>query len=102
MTKKSPYKVHGFVCTNNRRGVRRSCADGDAVEVRAQLKEKIKNNGWWGKQVRISSSGCLGLCQQGPNVVLYPSGRVFCETSLDDVDQIIEEISEILDSKDSS
>ena len=68
---KSPYLSHAFVCTNDRQGTRRSCADGDSHSIRMSLKEEIGSRGWKGK-IRVSQSGCLGLCDKGPNVLLYP------------------------------
>jgi len=67
--------------------------------VRALLKKKIKEKGLWGDHVRISSSGCLGLCSEGPNVVLYPSGRVFTETTINDVERIVDEIVAIVEKR---
>lgn len=70
-SKPSPYIAHVFVCTNDRGGVRTSCADNDSATVKALLKEAVNARGWKGR-VRISTSGCMGLCTQGPNVMIYP------------------------------
>jgi (2Fe-2S) ferredoxin len=67
----SPYIAHVFVCTNDRGGVRKSCADNDSTTVKALLKAGVNARGWKGK-VRISTSGCMGLCAQGSNVIIYP------------------------------
>lgn len=98
MPDKIHYKVHCFVCTNDRHGERKSCADGDPEAVRSLLKQKLKEKGWWGKQARVSSSGCLGLCNGGPNVVLYPDGTVFGAVSVDDVDKILGAMSSMVES----
>ena len=66
--KESPYLCHIFVCTNDRKGKRKSCADNDSRLVRFNLKEAVNNKGWKGK-VRVSQSGCLGLCANGSNVI---------------------------------
>ncbi len=94
----SPFICHIFVCTNDRGGARKSCADGESRRVRAALKREIHDRGWKGK-VRVSQSGCLGLCGQGPNVLFYPQKIWFAGTTPDDVGQIVLKIEEILNSE---
>lgn len=93
--KDSPYVCHVFVCTNDRLGKKKSCADGDSPAVRKLLKEEIGNRGWKGK-VRVSQSGCMGLCAKGPNVMIYPQNIWFSEVSTGDVDLIVAKVAEIL------
>lgn len=91
----SPYLCHIFVCTNDREGKRKSCADGKSPLVRKALKEEVADRGWK-KYVRVSQSGCLGLCAKGPNVILYPQKVWFSEVSQDDVGEILLKVGEIL------
>ena len=72
----TPYRVHLFVCTNDRGGQRKACADGGALAVHARLRAEVETRGWK-PRVRVSRSGCLGLCAKGPNVLAYPQGRWF-------------------------
>jgi len=92
----APDWVHVFVCVNDRHGERPSCADGDAVEVRRRLKAAAKERGWWNTRVRVSQTGCLGLCRHGPNVLLHPEGVHFLHVSVNDVGQIIDEIEQAI------
>ena len=89
---KTPFKVHAFVCTNNRHGASKSCADGNSQEIKDLLKKQLKALGLWGKGVRVSTSGCLGNCAHGPNVYLYPQEISFSECTLDDVPAILDAI----------
>ena len=41
--------------------------------------------------IRISATRCQGLCQQGPNVIVYPEGVAYHGVRLADVDAIVEE-----------
>ena len=96
----TPDWIHVFVCVNDRQGERASCADKDAVNIHAELKAMSKRRGWSGRTVRVSKSGCLGLCAQGPNVVLYPSKIHFARVEMSDlpaieaaIEQEIEQLS---------
>lgn len=91
-----PKWIHVFVCVNDRNGERVSCADGDAVAVRQRLKAVAKERGWWNKTVRVSQTGCLGLCQGGPNVLIHPAGAHFSHVTSDDVDTLVDAIEDSL------
>lgn len=84
----SPYLVHVFVCTNDRGGERKSCADDGSLPVKEALKRAVDEKGWKGK-VRVSASGCMGLCTTGPNVMIYPQKVLFSGVSPDDVESIV-------------
>ncbi len=86
--KKTPYLSHVFVCTNDRGGKRKSCADDYSKLTKANLKNAVNEKGWKGK-VRISTSGCMGVCAKGPNVIIYPQKIWLSEVSPDDVDEIV-------------
>jgi hypothetical protein len=49
----SPFQCHIFLCTHDRKGEEKSCADGNSPTVRKKLKKEIKNHGWLSK-VRVS------------------------------------------------
>lgn len=91
----SPYVCHVFVCTNDREGKAKACADGGSPRVRAALKAEINQRGWKGK-VRISHSGCMGLCQNGPNVIIYPQRIWFAGVTPDDIAQVVAHIERIM------
>jgi len=86
--RKTPYKCHVFVCVKSRNGERKSCADADAGEIRSALKDEIKDRDWK-RVVRISSSGCLGVCETGPNVMIYPQGIWLSQVKPSDVPEIL-------------
>ena len=93
--KDTPYICHIFICTNDRKGTRRSCADNGSADIRTKLKEAVSEKGWKGR-VRVSQSGCMGLCGNGPNVMLHPQCVWFSEVLMDDVGMIISKVEEIL------
>lgn len=93
--KDTPYVCHIFICTFDRAGERKSCGDEEGVELRAVLKTEVAARGWK-KWVRVSQSGCLGKCADGPNVMIYPQQIWYSNTSLDDVEDILTQLEHIL------
>jgi (2Fe-2S) ferredoxin len=91
----APYVSHVFVCTNDRGKVRKSCADNNSPLTKQTLKDAVNEKGWKGK-VRISTSGCMGLCATGPNVMIYPQKVWFSEVSPDDVSEIVSALEHIV------
>jgi len=91
----TPYTCHIFVCTNDRRGKRASCADNRSTTTYATLKQKIRENGLNGR-VRVSQSGCLGQCNSGPNVMLYPQKLWFSHVAPEDVGEIVDIVNKIV------
>jgi len=91
----SPYIAHVFVCTNDRKGVRKSCSDNHSEFIKVKLKDVVNEKGWKEK-VRISTSGCMGLCANGPNVMIYPQKIWFSEVSLEDVKEIVATLERII------
>jgi (2Fe-2S) ferredoxin len=41
-------------------------------------------------KIRVSKSGCLGRCNSGPCIVIYPEGIWYSYSSFEDIDRIIE------------
>jgi (2Fe-2S) ferredoxin len=84
------YQKHVFFCTNQRDADKKCCADGDAASLRAYAKALLKGLGAAGKgKVRISQSGCLGRCSEGPLLVIYPDAVWYTYHSQDDIDEIL-------------
>ncbi len=86
----SPYLKHFYVCLNKRETDAACSTHGAGEAIKEKLKAFVKANGLKGK-VRISGSGCMDLCAQGPNVMVEPDHRWYRRVALQDVDRIIEE-----------
>ena len=95
--KESPFISHIFVCTNDRDGKSKSCADNNSQLVRSKLKEAVNEKGCKGK-VRVSQSGCMGLCAKGSNVMIYPQKIWFAGVFPDDVEEIVSTVQGIVGS----
>ena len=69
------WKHHLFVC-NNRRPPghpKGSCAERGSQELLLALIEEIERHDLY-DTVKLNTASCLGPCQQGPTVVVYPEG----------------------------
>src|SRR5262245_1573020 len=88
-----PYSRTVFVCTNARAEGRVSCANHgrDGALICEALKEEVKKAGLKGK-VRVARSGCLDLCEKGPNLFVYPDNEWRSGVSLADVPELVEKL----------
>ena len=91
----APFKCHVFVCTFRREGERVSCGVGHGDEVRDALKQRGKEKKW-GSAVRITQSGCLGPCDKGTNVMVYPQKLWFSGVREHDIEELVKVIDELL------
>lgn len=77
-----------FVCENRREDG--ACCMPEGARLRERLKEAVKKQGL-AARVRVSRSGCLDLCADGPNVLLMPDNKWFSRVSVDDLEEIMRE-----------
>jgi (2Fe-2S) ferredoxin len=80
---------HVFVCSQNRPAEhpRGSCAaKGSSAVLQAFWGELQKRQAF--EKVAITYSGCLGPCEQGSNVLVYPEGVLYRGVTPADVDEI--------------
>ncbi|CAN5204988.1 NAD(P)H-dependent oxidoreductase subunit E [soil metagenome] len=80
---------HVFVCTQNRPPThpRGSCASKGAVAVLQAFWGELQKRQAYEK-VSITNSGCIGPCELGANVLVYPEGVLYRGVTLADVDEI--------------
>jgi (2Fe-2S) ferredoxin len=78
-----------FVCTQNRppQHPRGSCAARGSVEVLQAFWSEVQKRGAFDK-VLVTNSGCLGPCDQGANVLVYPEGVLYRGVKTADVAEI--------------
>ena len=88
----TPYFTHHvFFCMNRRQDGRESCAPlgGEHAQKHAKTRCAELNNHGNGK-VRINQAGCLGRCEHGPVLVVYPEGTWYTYVDAADIDDIID------------
>ena len=87
---KVPYCRMIFVCTNaTHDGDRQVCAEGCSEEILKALKEEVKKRGLKGK-VRALKSGCMDLCEKGPNIMVFPDGILHSGVTVGDIPALIQ------------
>ncbi len=85
------HRHHVFVCLNRRPlgHPKGCCADRGAPEVLDRFRGEFEARHLW-ESVRLASSSCLGPCEMGPTVVVYPDAVWYGRVTPDDVPEIVE------------
>lgn len=78
------YRAHVLVCKGT------GCKSSGSAPVYDALNEEIIRRGM-DKEVMLVETGCHGMCEMGPIVVVYPEGALYCRVTADDVPEIVEE-----------
>jgi len=85
-------KYHIFVCTSCRiNGVQKGfCFSKGAVDIVQKFMEEIDDRDL-SSDVMVTNTGCFGICDKGPIVVIYPEGTWYGNVTADDVEKIVEQ-----------
>ncbi len=85
------FKYHAFFCTNQRPDGQPCCNSLGGDKLRNYAKDRVKAVGLdQNNQVRINAAGCLGRCDQGPLMVVYPEGTWYTYVDQEDIDEIVD------------
>jgi (2Fe-2S) ferredoxin len=85
------YKKHLFFCNNTRLNGKKSCGGELATSCYRYAKDTMRDAGKLGKaEFGVSSSKCLGRCELGPVVVVYPDNIWYRYHNQNDIDLIID------------
>ena len=84
------FDIHIFVCTNQRTGTDRlSCGEAHGMDLVTEFKKQTKDLKT-DLKIRAQRAGCLGICDFGPTVAIYPEGIFYVGVKKEDVSEIIE------------
>jgi len=78
------YRSHVLVCGGT------GCTSSGAQEVMDGFRKELKARGL-DNEVLVVPTGCHGMCEMGPIVVVYPEGTFYCRVTAADVKEITEE-----------
>ncbi|MDA8236073.1 MAG: (2Fe-2S) ferredoxin domain-containing protein [Clostridia bacterium] len=84
-------KYHIFVCTSSRiNGQQKGfCHSKDAIEIVENLMEEIQDRDLGG-EVFVTNTGCFGICEKGPIVVVYPDNVWYGSVTPNDIEEIMD------------
>ncbi len=77
-------RTHVLVCGGT------GCAASKSTEIMAQFEKHFLAKGIE-KEAKVVKTGCFGLCEKGPIVVIYPEGATYANVKPEDVKEIVEE-----------
>lgn len=85
-------KYHIFVCASCRvNGTQKGfCYNKGSVGLIGRFMEEIEDRELSG-EVMVTNTGCFGICDRGPVVVIYPEGTWYGNVTEDDVETIMEQ-----------
>jgi (2Fe-2S) ferredoxin/precorrin-6B methylase 2/DNA-binding CsgD family transcriptional regulator len=84
-----PFRYHVFICDQNKpEGVPSCPARGSAATI-AALRKEVAVRGLL-DEVQITTCGSLGVCERGPNLVVYPEGVWYSGVRPEDVPELVE------------
>jgi NADH:ubiquinone oxidoreductase subunit F (NADH-binding)/(2Fe-2S) ferredoxin/Pyruvate/2-oxoacid:ferredoxin oxidoreductase delta subunit len=78
------YRSHILVCGGT------GCTSSGSAQILERFDEKLKEHGL-DKEVGVVKTGCFGLCEAGPVVIVYPEGTFYSHIKVEDVDEIVAE-----------
>jgi (2Fe-2S) ferredoxin len=85
-----PFRYHVYVCTQEKPDNAPCCAGRGSQAVLDTLRAELGKAGL-GDEVQVTTSGSIGLCERGPNMVVYPEGVWYSGVQVADVTEIVRE-----------
>ncbi|MBQ8182166.1 MAG: NADH-quinone oxidoreductase subunit NuoF [Ruminococcus sp.] len=80
----SKYERHVLVCGGT------GCTSSGSPKLIEKLEEEFAAKGLTEK-VQIVKTGCFGLCERGPIMIVYPEGSFYSRVELDEIPRIVDE-----------
>ena len=71
------FRAHVLVCGGT------GCSSSGSAELIKRFEEQIAKNGL-DKEVKVVRTGCFGLCEAGPVVIVYPEGTFYSRIKVED------------------
>lgn len=78
------FRSHVLVCGGT------GCTSSNSEAIMTELNENLAKN-QLDSEVKVVQTGCFGLCEEGPIMVIYPEGTMYCRVDVKDVPEIVEE-----------
>ena len=77
-------RAHILVCGGT------GCTSSHSQQIIEALEVQLNRHGL-GNEIKVIKTGCFGLCERGPIMIVYPEGVFYSRVTADDVPEIVEE-----------
>ena len=77
-------RSHVMVCGGT------GCSSSNSGEIIKEFEKQLAEKGL-DKEVKVVRTGCFGLCQAGPVVIVYPEGAFYSHMTVENVSRIVDE-----------
>ena len=84
-----PFRYHLFVCNQQKPEGVPSCSASGSGKLLAALQRELGRR-QLDREVQVTTSGCLGLCDGSPVMVTYPDGTWYSKVGPDDIPEIVD------------
>ncbi|WP_074351753.1 NADH-quinone oxidoreductase subunit NuoF [Proteiniborus sp. DW1] len=78
------FRSHVLICGGT------GCTSSRSDKIEEKFNEVLKARGL-DNEIKVVRTGCFGLCEAGPIVIVYPEGAFYSHIKIEDVDEIVEE-----------
>ncbi len=85
-----PFEKHVLVCTQEKPDGAPCCADRGGKALLEATRAEVAAAGL-ATEVLVTGCGCLGLCERGPTVLVYPEGHWYTKLGLGEVKPLVRE-----------
>lgn len=83
-----PFQYHVYVCNQKKPEGIPSCSAHGSVKLIDLLRQEVMKQGL-GDKVQITTCGSIGLCERGPNMIVYPEGIWYSGVTAKDIPEIV-------------
>lgn len=78
------FRAQVLVCKGN------GCSNGIDIDIVNTIKSELKDHKLE-NEIEVIKLGCLGLCEMGPIVIVYPEGTFYSNLKAEDIPEIVEQ-----------
>jgi (2Fe-2S) ferredoxin/ribosomal protein L11 methylase PrmA len=83
-----PFRFHVFVCDQQKPEGLPCCAARGGARIIESLRREVHMR-WLDGEVQVTACGSLGLCEHGPNLVVYPEGTWYSGVTVADIPELV-------------
>ncbi len=83
-----PFRYHVFVCDQQKPEGVPCCSARGSAQILEALRSEIAMRGL-ADEVQVTTCGSLGLCEHGPNMIVYPEGVWYSGVAPEDLAEIV-------------